>query len=113
MRHRPRAITVATILIVAPLVVLAVWIGVDAALMPGCEGCHLTGEFGEQTRAGAHATVECSACHGGGTPMARVEFGVNQVLGMQLPVIDTDPSLSAVGADRCLACHAQSHEGRR
>lgn len=111
MPHRRRNVTIAAVLLLTPLVALAVWIGIDATFMPGCASCHLTAEFGQQTSASAHSTVECASCHGGSTVLSRVEFGANQVLGMHLSVVEVDPTLAAVGADRCNACHAQVSAG--
>lgn len=105
VRKRPRATTIATIALVAPLTILAIWIGADAALMPGCAGCHLTDEFGSETSAGAHASVACAKCHGGTTAMSRVRFGTSQVLGMYLPLVGVDPTLADVPSARCTSCH--------
>jgi hypothetical protein len=104
-------LTIGTIVVVVPLAILAVWIGASAALMPGCAGCHLTSTFGAETAAGPHAQVACGDCHGGTTIASRASFGANQVLGMYLPLMTPDPTLSSVSSARCSSCHEDDLAG--
>lgn len=111
MPNRPRAITIGVLAVIVPLAALAVWIGVSAVYMPGCSGCHLQGEFATRTAAGVHAALECKSCHGGVTIASRAEFGVHIVLGMHLPLVATDPSLSNVPDATCDSCHEDGTAG--
>lgn len=111
MRIPSRAPKIAIVLLVAVPVALALWVGASAAFMPGCAGCHLEGAFGEQSAASAHADVACSSCHGGTTALTRLDWGLNQVFGMYLPLIDADPTLSSVSRARCVSCHEAALAG--
>jgi len=97
--------------LVAVLALFVVAVGVTAAVQPGCEGCHATGAFGAATKAGPHAEVECTACHGGGSSVtSRVSFATAQVTGMYLPLRELDPSVASVDSARCRECHAEQLE---
>jgi len=95
----------------AVFVLVAIWIGAVAVLQPGCNRCHLTGEFKTATTASPHAEVTCVSCHGGGTAEARLGFAASQVGGMYLKVVDLDPAVAAVPSARCRGCHEDQMSG--
>lgn len=81
-------------------------VGVSAAVLPGCESCHLKGPFGAETKAGPHASVRCADCHVDDTFTGRVGFGTRQVFHMVIPLVpELDRSYSEVPRERCLSCH--------
>lgn len=88
------------------VVLFVVAIGATAVLLPGCEGCHMTGEFRTATLASPHAEVACTSCHATGGVQSRLSFATAQVTGMYLPLVPLDPSVSAVNSARCRSCHS-------
>lgn len=96
--------------VIGLLLVAAAAVGTAAATMPGCEFCHAKDGIAKATAKGPHASVACGSCHGGSTIDSRVDFGLNQVFGMVLRVKAIDPTLAAVDAAQCDACHAKGIE---
>ncbi len=86
--------------------VFTVSIAYVAVAQPGCESCHLVGEYGEATIASSHASVKCMACHPGSGVLQRLSFSSNVVNSMLLGIV---PSQGRPGASvedaACLACH--------
>ena len=95
-------VTFAVIGVLIALVVLfVVAVGASAVFQPGCESCHMVGEFKVATDASPHGEVDCTACHGGENIETRLAFGTTQVTGMYLRLKPVDPSV-AVGAQQPL-----------
>lgn len=93
--------------VLAALLLLVVSIGYTAAALPGCESCHLTGEFAAQTAASPHADTACVDCHVEDTPTGRISFATRELFHMVIPLVgELDRSYAAVPPDRCVPCHA-------
>lgn len=107
MSQRIRVIITVAIVGCALLALLAVGVvGVTAATLPGCESCHLTGDFGKHTGTSAHSSVACVDCHVRPDVTGRFGFASRVVFGMVTPLGRTDDrSFAQVPSERCLSCH--------
>lgn len=84
-------------------------VGVTAAALPGCQGCHFKNtDFKTATSATAHSQVPCAACHvQTDRAVPRVKFAVYQVYGMWLPILNpAGTDIASVKNDQCIKCHA-------
>lgn len=94
--------------VLGALAVLVAGVGYTAVALPGCESCHLEGDFGSETAAAPHADVACVDCHVEDTAVGRVSFATRELFHMVIPIVkDLDRTFSAVPAERCVSCHAQ------
>ncbi len=101
------ALFAAVVALAAFFVVSGLTVGVIATTMPGCEVCHLRGEFAADTREGGHPGIECGRCHGADSVPTRFTFAVQTLFGMMLPVVPAEGrAVSAVEDRVCLSCHA-------
>jgi hypothetical protein len=93
------------------VVVLAVVaaVGYTAVALPGCDSCHLKGDFATDTASSPHADVACADCHVEMTVPGRISFAAREVFHMVVPLVgDLDRSYAAVPADRCASCHPET-----
>ena len=81
---------------------------VSAVALPGCESCHLSGEFARDSGVSPHASTECVACHVEPGVAGRYEFATRQVFHMVVPLIrEVDRAAADVSDARCLSCHGE------
>lgn len=107
---RPQVVRILVIGAAALMVLVLAAVGTATAFLPACEGCHFREPgFEAPTASTSHASagLSCTDCHvETDRILARSEFGLYQVFGMWLPVLD--PAVSdavAIKDTRCLACH--------
>lgn len=110
MDVRPSARLVIVASVVA-FVVAALFLGVSyTSATRGCESCH--DKVHTTWTKGTHASVSCVRCHVPSSPTAKLNFGVNVVMGMRLRLTD----VSSGGATdipnlRCMSCHIAVNKG--
>lgn len=96
-------------LIVAVILLgMFVAVGVASTALPGCQSCHFkNADFKTATTATAHSQVSCVECHvQTDSVLPRTKFGVYEVYGMWLPILDpTSTDVVSVKDDRCMKCH--------
>ena len=107
MRIRSSKIIIWSAAVVAVIVFAAIAsVGVVAVALPGCESCHLSGEFRTDTSASPHASVDCIDCHVDDTVTGRVAFATREMFHMVIPIVPTlDRGFSEVPRERCVSCH--------
>lgn len=102
-RLQSRSVWAAASLLAIGAVFLA---ALNTVVLPGCEGCHLRGDFERETAASAHASVDCRSCHVPAGFVDRVAFSLGQPLTMFIPLGGHPGRADAAVPDgRCLACH--------
>ena len=103
-----RAAAFVGVAVLAAFLVALAAVGVSATTLRGCTGCHYEdATFKQATQNGPHGQVPCVSCHVDTSSVtARAKFGVYEVFGMRLPLMD--PSSAAVAEvqdEQCVACH--------
>jgi hypothetical protein len=109
-QRRPGSRVAASVGIVALLMLVASCgaIGFAARVLPGCTGCHFDRPaFKTATLSAAHGSVSCADCHVDTTSvLSRGKFGLYEVFGMWLPILNpSGTDVALVADDRCLSCH--------
>lgn len=106
---KTRRVIVGAVVVIVLLPLLLVTGG--ATLLPGCESCHLQGDFAQATAREAHASVACVRCHVSDEYARRLRFGAHAVSGPARALLSGDArSASFVDDTACLSCHAQAME---
>jgi len=104
---RRTLVWIIAIAIVVPAAAVVASSAYFAVALPGCESCHVTGQFGEATQASVHGTVSCTSCHVSQAPVDRAAFGVRQLTHMVIPLVNGEGrGWSTVTDDACTKCHS-------
>ena len=97
---------------VAALIVLvtATAITYSAVVLPGCDSCHMVGEFAAQTKQSAHTSIECASCHVGSRATSRLDYGVHVVTRTTVNAVTPgqkppNTGRTEVANSVCLECH--------
>lgn len=102
------------LILIASMFVAGVAFGVyETAWGSGrCASCHDGEPFATATFSGAHASVECLACHTSGDALGRLAFGVRHLPSL-VPLAADQPTrdLSVVDDSRCMECHENVYSG--
>jgi hypothetical protein len=105
------AVSVAAGVVALMVLVTTCAITFAAVTLPGCDSCHLVGDFGVQTRKSDHAAVECKSCHIGNDVVSRVAYGTHVVTRTAVNALTPgqrppNAGRAQVADPACLACHA-------
>lgn len=80
--------------------------GYYSIALPGCDSCHMRGEFADQTHASGHASVACVECHVPASTVGRIAFGYREFFHMVLPFGRPASREAAAVPDKvCDGCH--------
>jgi hypothetical protein len=94
------------------VVAAALLVGVTSVTLPGCTTCHAGSSFESDTKAEAHAKIDCVRCHVKDNVGARISYAANEIFGMALHVSQGDGRARAqVDDPTCLSCHQEIDAG--